>query len=273
MPAAEHSTGSMPLQDWQREMQDCIIVPQTDRTALRAWLHSGSVDVDTQLDIYANAYVLRLSEALRCNYPVLHQALGDEDFDTMAQAYIDRHPSGHTSIRWFGATLASLLRDTQPWRAVPVLSELAVFEWAIRHTVDAADAVRWTVEALLTVPAEKWGKLRFALHPSLSRLSLQWNVPQLMRALTDATESELAPSLVPTVQPGHWLVYRKPDLTSGWHSVSEMEHVALDRLQQGASFGDICVYIAGFTDDEPALKAAGMLRCWVELGLLAIRQL
>jgi hypothetical protein len=269
---AEHSPGALSLRNWQREMQDCIIVPQRDRTTLRAWLDSGSFDVDTQLGIYGNAYFLRLTEALRSNHPMLHQVLGDEDFDTMAQAYIDRHPSAHASIRWFGAKLASFLRDTQPWSSVPVLSELAAFEWAIRHTVDAADDVRWTVEDLLTVPAENWGKLCFALHPSVSRLSLQWNAPQLIRALTDVTESGNAPPLVPAVHPGHWLIYRKPDLTSGWHSVPDMEHAALEHLQQGATFGDICVYIAGFLNGEPALHAAGMLRCWVELGLLVIRE-
>ena len=271
MPAAEHSSGALPLQDWQREMQDGILFPQRDRATLRAWLHAGSVDIDTQLDIYANAYVLRLTEALRSNHPALHHALGDEDFETMAQAYIDRHPSTHASIRWFGSTLAGFLRDTQPWSAVPVLSELAAFEWAIRHTIDAADAVRWTVEDLLTVPAEDWSELRFALHSSVSLLSLQWNAPQLMRTLTDETEAGHAPSLVHNMQPGHWLVYRKLDLTSGWHSVSDMEHAAFERLQQGASFGDICVCIAESTDDKPALHAAGMLRGWLELGLLVIR--
>ena len=145
MPAAERTPGALLLQDWQREMQACIVVPQRDRSTLRAWLHAGSVDIDSQINVYADAYVLRLSEALRCNYPALHQALGDADFETMAQAYIDRHPSAHASIRWYGAALASFLREAQPWCAVPVLSELAEFEWAIRHTIDAADAKRWTV--------------------------------------------------------------------------------------------------------------------------------
>jgi hypothetical protein len=270
MPAAERTPSALLLQDWQREMQACIVVPQRDRSTLRAWLHAGSVDIDTQINVYADAYVLRLSEALRCNYPALHQALGDADFETMAQAYIDRHPSAHASIRWYGAALASFLREAQPWCAVPVLSELAEFEWAIRHTIDAADAKRWTVEDMLSVPAEDWSELRFALHPSVSRLSLQWNAPQLMRALTDETELASVTSLIPAVQPGHWLVYRKPDLSSGWHSLSDREYAAIEHLQQGASFGNICAYIAGFADDDAALQAAGMLRHWLEPGLLVV---
>ena len=128
----------------------------------------------------------------------------------------------------------------------------------------------FTRQDLLSVPAEDWSKLRFALHPSVSRLSLQWNAPQLMRALTDETESASVSSLIPAVQPGHWLVYRKPDRSSGWHSLSDREYAAVEQLQQGASFGNICAYIAGFADDDAALQAAGMLRHWVELGLLVV---
>jgi len=271
MQVAEHSSSEVRLHDWQSALQACIVDPQRDRNQVRAWLQAGSVDCVTQLDVYANAYVLRLIEALRCNYPAICHALGDDDFAVMAKSYIEQHPSVHASIRWFGDALSVFLRDRQPYSQVPVLSELASFEWAIRHTIDAADADRLTVENLLSVPAETWGELQFDLHPSVTLLSLQWNAPQLWHALTDDAESLSGEPVAPLRQPMHWLIYRKPDLVSGWHSLSDTEKEALDRLRHGANFGGICECIARHDNRDAARHAAGLLRLWVEQGVLIHR--
>ena len=272
MPVTEHNGADLRLREWQSALQSCITDPGQDRAPLRACLQDSAAGPDTGLDVYANAYVLRLAEALRCNYPALHQALGDSDFDAMARAYLERHPSSHASIRWFGAALAGFLRATQPWREVPVLAELAAFEWAVRHTIDAANAERLSVDSLLTVPAERWPELRFDLHPSVTLLALEWNAPPLWRALTDPEAAVPGQETQPARSPLHWLVYRKPDLSCGWHSLPADERSALDRLHRGDTFGELCEYIAGQGDSDAAAQAAGWLRAWVESGLLVHRQ-
>jgi hypothetical protein len=261
------------LHEWQSALQGCILDPRRDRYPIRPRLQAGSVDADSQLDIYANAYVMRLAEALRSNYPAVQRALGDEDFDLMARGYLELYPSVHASIRWLGDSLATFLQDREPYCRVPVLSELASFEWAIRHTLDAADADRLTVESLLSVPEQQWGDLRFDLHPSVTRLSLQWNAPQLWHALTDSASTSAEESIEqPVRQPGHWLIYRKPDLVSGWRSLSDSEAAALDVLQQGGTFADICECVAEQGVGDAAMQAAGLLRLWVEQGILARRE-
>jgi Putative DNA-binding domain len=271
MQAVEPGSAGYRLQDWQSTLQDCVVDPQLDRARLRAWLCAGPAGTDVQLDIYSNAYVMRLVEALRCNYPALVHALGDEDFAVMAGPYLEQHPSVHASIRWFGAALAGFLQEREPYCQVPVLSELAAFEWAIRHTIDAADAERLTVDTLLSVPADGWSDLRFDLHPSVTLLFLQWNVPQLWHTLSDEGNAPPAEPAAPARQPAHWLVYRKPDLASGWRSLSAMERAALERVQQGADFGEICECVALQDNCDSALQAAGFLRTWVEQGILVLR--
>jgi hypothetical protein len=271
MHTPEYSSREWRLQEWQSALQACIVDPQQDRERLRPRLQAGSVDVDSQLEIYANAYVLRLVEALRDNYPALHHALGDADFDVMARRYLERYPSTRASIRWFGDSMALFLQERDPWRQVPVLSELAAFEWAVRHTIDAADADRLTTETLLSVPLQDWGELRFDLHPSVTLLSLQWNAPQLWRELTDAATDPSGGAIEPARQPLHWLVYREPDLASGWRSLTDMEQVVLERLQQGATFADLCACIALHDPGDAATRAAGLLRLWIEQGILIAR--
>jgi hypothetical protein len=272
MHTPEYGGRKWRLHEWQSALQACILDPQRDVEPIRLRLRAGAVAVDSQLGIYANAYVMRLIEALRSNYPALHHALGDEDFDGMARRYLESHPSTHASIRWFGGALARFLRDRDPYRRVPALSELAAFEWAVRHTIDAADAERQTTESLLSVRLESWGELRFDLHPSVIILTLQWNAPQLWRELIEAATGPFGTVIEPARQPMHWLVYRKPDLSSGWRSLTEMEKTALEHLQQGAAFADICARIALHDADNAALQAAVLLRSWIEQGILVSRE-
>jgi hypothetical protein len=272
MHTPEYSAREWRLHEWQSALQACVVEPQQDRERIRPRLQAGSVDVDSQLEIYANAYVMRLVEALRSNYPALHHALGDEDFAVMARGYLERYPSTHASIRWFGGSLARFLQDQDSWRRVPVLSELAAFEWALRHTIDAADAERLTTETLLSVPVQDWGELQFDLHPSVTLLSLQWNAPQLWRDLADTATAPSGTAVEPARQPMHWLVYRKPDLASGWRSVTGMEQSVLEGLQQGATFADLCACIALHEAGDAAMQAAVMLRSWVEQGIVVSRE-
>ena len=63
----------------------------------------------SRLRIYADAYRLRLTDALAHNYPCLQQLLGAEAFAALAQRYLDEHPSTSVSVRWFGHQLAAEL--------------------------------------------------------------------------------------------------------------------------------------------------------------------
>lgn len=257
----------MQLREWQDRFQQSIFQPEKHDGMLFDNLLSGSTSKQTQLDIYHNAYVIRLVEALRSNYPALHQLLGDHDFAAMGRAYLNKHPPTHASIRWFGDSLALFLEHRAPYADLPVLSELARFEWALRHTIDAADAKVITVESLQAVSPEQWGDLQFVLHPSANILELQWNIPQIWQALSD----EKAPP-APEKKAMHWIVHRQPDLVGAWRSVSDLELAALDCLTGGGNFSDICVVVARLVNDadESALRSAELLRLWVDQGLISI---
>ena len=264
----------MQLLDWQATVQASIVSPPTEATTrILAWLrHAGDsaekVSAAQRLDVYINGYVLRLTEALRTNYPAVHQLLGDDDFDRLALCYLQAHPPAQASIRWFGAQLAGFMSGEVPYSAVPAMAELAEFEWALRHTVDAADAVMLTPDYLHTLTPTAWANLRLDLHPSLSILSLHWNAPHIWRALNN---SESPPA--PVAQAGDWLVYRQPDLVSGWRSAAALEIAALRAIARGLSFADLCAALCELMADVDAapMAAATFLRDWVAQGLVSLR--
>jgi putative DNA-binding protein len=250
------------LAELQRRFQRHLLTG--DGAIASAVVDSERVPVATRLKVYADAYRLRLIEALGNNYPRLEQFLGKPAFAQLANEYIDRHPSGYRSVRWFGHRLPELLAKTraqEPW-----LHDLAAFEWAIAGAFDSADSAVVTVDALGHVSADLWSGLRFELHPSVQRVIVSSNAPALFKALS-AEETPADPIVLE--KPQTWLVWRE-DFTSQYRSLTAGESAALDAVVSGATFGEICAILCDWHDeDQVPLVAAGMLKSWIADKLIA----
>lgn len=252
----------MLLHEWQLALQDAAL-GISDRVSLA--LKRDSTPPSIGLGIYANAYSSRLEEALRSNFPALHHLLGDDEFKTIAARYLANHPSQHSSIRWFGEHLARFLGEVEPYRSTPVMHELAAFEWAIRHTIDAAGAVRTEFQEMTALAPREWGALRFSLHPSLTILDLEWNVLPIWHALTNRT---VPPTPCPA--PQCCLVWRQRDFISAWRSCDFFEATALRALGAGATVAELCESPALHRNEVALIpeRVAGLIRNGVDGGFL-----
>ena len=226
---------------------------------------TARVPLATRLQIYAGAYGSRLAEALGNNFPALAQLLGAEDFHTLAHAYVHRHDSPYFSIRYYGDALPEFLVAEERYAAVPLLAELARWEWAMTCVFDAADATPLAHEALARIAPQQWAQLRFGWHPSVHRLSLAWNVPQIWQALTSAAER---PAVKFNEAPVEWLLWRR-ELTSYFRSLSATEAAVLDAARSGWPFGELCGLLCDELGEAQApAHAATLLRDWVASGLI-----
>jgi len=252
------------LHDWQQQLQHAILAGDSSDRLLHAVRRQGVI-AEQRVGIYQDAYHLRLAEALASNYPAIAQYLGEADFGALARAFATALPSCHASIRWFGDSLARFLHTQLPWSSNPVLHELAQFEWALRHTVDAADKEPLTVPALRVLPPESWAQLPLVLQPAATILRLDWNATGFWSALVD----HLA---VPARQycPQHWLVYRRQDFMAMWRSIGDDEARLLRLIGEGINFGDLCEAMAEQAVEPEAIpaQAALLLHQWVDAGLL-----
>ena len=249
----------------QRSFQDYLL---HRNDGFEAAVHNGDkADRTTLLDVYRDGYALRLIEALTADYPGLLAMAGPVDFDRMARAYIDRHPSRHPSIRWYGRGLADFLATTPPFDGTPAAAEMARFEWALGEAFDAADATPITAEALMALPTEAWETLRFTALPSSRRVTLTFEVPPAWQRHSAVEPGTLDIARAP--EPQTWAIWR-PDLVSNFRSLEPDETVLLDALVEGRSFPELCDAIANQTGEEQApARAAGLLRAMVEGGMIA----
>lgn len=223
-------------------------------------------DAATRLDVYHQAYRLRLAEILRNDFDGLLAMLGDDEFQEMALAYLQVHPSTHASVRWFGRHLAAFLATAAPYAQQPQLAEMAAFEWAWGQAFDAADAEPVTDTGLAAVAAGEWAGLRIVLHPSLQRLKLEWNVPEIFSALTRGEKLPPAVARRPAVE---WIVWRQ-QLQLVWRSLADDELAALSAAARGETFASICEGLCEWHDtSEVPMRAATLLKSWLAEGLVA----
>lgn len=223
------------------------------------------VPIATRLSIYGDGYCSRLIEALQANFPVLSELLGEVDFASLGTAYVRSHDSPFFSIRYYGNGLADFLATAPEYSGAPVLAELARWEWMMTEVFDAADAGAVGVADLAQLAPQEWAELRFGLHPSVRRLALAWNAPQIWNAVSDKEEP---PEVEFSAVPVEWVLWRQ-ELRTYFRSLQPGEAGALEAVRDGQSFGELCALLcAEFGEDAAPARAAGFLRGWVESGML-----
>lgn len=250
-----------------REVQNAFqaYIKERDPAMLEHVVSTPAATAQQRLEIYAEAYRLRLLETLQVDFPGLHGLLGDTQFEQLGRAYIDACPSRHASIRWYGARLADFLGQQVPYSEQPALAELARFEWTQGEVFDAPDAPPVGMDALQAIAPRQWGDLNVQVHPSARVLHLSWNVPVVWQAL-DAGNTP--PALSAAETPTAWLMWRR-ELQPHWRSLQADEAWALAQAADGGSFGDICEGLQAWLDSaEIALRAAGFIKQWVTDELL-----
>ena len=219
---------------------------------------------DIRIGIYANAYRLRLLEALAHNFPMLEQYLHGDEFVRIGRDYLADHPSTAISVRDVGAQLADWLSDHcagEPW-----LGEFARFEWALANAFDARDSEVLPLERVSAIAADDWARMTFAFTPATQRLTLHTNAPQLYRAVAHDEDAPRAHELDTSCE---WLIWRR-ETAAQYRSLTELEALAFDALFNGGTFGDACeVMFDHSAGDQIAVHAAAFLKRWLEDELIA----
>jgi hypothetical protein len=207
---------------------------------------------DHGLDVYREAYDVRLRTVLATDFPKLAEALGDEPFADAIRGYLADCPSRHPSVRHVGNRLADWLRDHPPPGA-PWAAELARLEWARVDAFDAADQDPVDATVLAGLAPDAWAGLALQPVASLAVLSCDWPV---LRLWDD-------PSLRPDgPEPVHLRVWRQGHAV--FHCRIEPDEAeALALAGAGAPFATLCETLGD------AARAAALLGRWLADGLIA----
>ena len=258
-------TNAGSLTDLQRAFQDYVLESGDGFTG--SVRDTSKADRRTLLDVYRDGYALRLIEVLTTDYPGVLAMAGPADFDHMARAYIAAHPSRHPNARWVGKHLPDFLSSTPPYDKSPAAAEMARFEWVLGEAFDSPDEKPVAAAAVMSVPPEAWETISFAPLPSLRRLDFAFDVPPSWQRREDVEPGEL--EVAPLAEPVAWVIWR-PELMSNFRSLEPDEAAMLDAMIEGRPFPALCEALLAYVEEDQApARAAGLLRSWVEEGMIA----
>lgn len=253
----------MKLKDFQDRFQRAIL---DGDDAILADIPDGARETkENLLDVYRNAYVLRLVDVVGNDHEQLKAYVGDEAFDQLARAYIAAHPSHNPNARWFAHALPEFLKASETYAKTPVLAELAALERALNDAFDGADAPHLRLADLTAIPPDRWSGLAFVRHPTVAMLDAHTNAADIWSAVK-AGEEPPAPSNAS--EAGLLLVWRF-DSMSRFRTLCAEEAMMWREGVNGQPFGRLCELLAVYDDPDGApMRAAGYLKGWLDAGLL-----
>ena len=119
---------------------------------------------DGALAVYRNTVIHGAVEALRSNYPVVEQIVGEEMFEGLAVEFSAACPPRTPVLATYGATFAEWLTK-QPWiEDLPYLADVARIERLHVESLVAPDADPLLVDDARSLDLTE---LRLTLHPAL----------------------------------------------------------------------------------------------------------
>lgn len=211
-----------------------------------------------RMTFYANAYRMRLQEALNIDYERLHGYLGDDLFATLMQQYIDNYPSHHPSLRHFGQHLIELVEAMEPFNRYPEIAEITHIEQAFANSFDAADSDSVSLNQLAQLQPDAWATLTLRFHAAVQLLPQQYNSFQMWKALSN---EETPPEK--KIDESTWLIWRQ-ELVSRYRALENAEYAALKVAMSAGSFADVCAALMEYLDEhEIPQRAVGYLQQWI----------
>jgi hypothetical protein len=126
----------------------------------------GAIERQPGFAVYRNTGAAALIGALRGNYPVVAEILGDEGFGHVAMAFARHRPPRDAVLIGYGERFGDFLA-AQPFACeIPYLADVACLERLRTEAHMAAQAPSLDFRHLGQVGAAGWADLRLHLHPA-----------------------------------------------------------------------------------------------------------
>ena len=222
---------------------------------------SRTLNPTGRLEIYADAYFLRLRDVLAEDFPRVAKLVGEETFDALVRHYLKAQPSTEPSVRHLGRAMAEFIRnrdDLPAW-----VEDLAALEWARVNAFDAPDDEPLTMGNLAGIDPETWPQLRMAPVRSLAIVNAAWPVHRLW-AEGHGEDPEGQKPGTTSIR-----VWRRADFTVLHAPMDRHEAAAVNRLLAESTLGEICQVFDDLDEQEGAAQAGALLLRWLEDEIIA----
>lgn len=246
------------LRELQRGFAGAVLTRDLARFAHA--IAPGRLTPAQHLQVYRNNVAISLTDALAAAYPVVARLVGADFFAHAADQFIRRHPPASGNLHDFGAELAGFLAEFGPATALVYLPDVARLEWAFHEAFHAADHAPFDLARLAGVAPDRYGTLRFTLHPSARLIASPYPIHRIWQANQPAQSGEETIDLA--AGPARLLVVRR-GLDVEVEALAPAEFVFLSAMAEHAPFAAAC---ARAVAAEPAFDVTQALQDHVRRG-------
>lgn len=213
---------------------------------------------EERLNVYANAYFVRLLEALGAVFPAVHRALGAERFARLAADYLALHPSRSPIIENAAEALPDFLRGHALGRRQPFLADLARLEWEVLDCLYTNRLPPLDPRALSAVAADAWASARLTIDPSARLFEAEWPVDLVWSGASEQPRRRKRRLLL--CRDDHWVRVEAVDAAAAG---------AFHLLREGRTLGRVCEGLESACGPQRAAKIAQrLLGDWCRTGVI-----
>lgn len=226
-------------------------------------LDGSGLLVDAGIQIYRDAYKIRLKESLATNFSATIDALGPATFDTIYDKYLATYPPDSFAICDFGKNLPGFLLSNLADR---FFGDLAQCEWARIHVQECDEfRNRLTLEELANLDPESWPALKFTF--SADHLVFSCSYPVISCLSADWIQLDLAKI---AARDEYYLIYRQSG--SVFHeTVSKSEFQFYHEFRAGKNFEDAAACLSDHEEERVSLAAPILVR-WISREMILAPQ-
>ncbi|MCF4979631.1 cardiolipin synthetase [Pseudomonas sp. ICMP 8385] len=258
----------MRLIDWQLAFERHLLAEAGNCGFASTLIGGPTLDVETGLAIYHNAYRARLLEVMQGDFPAVWHWLGDDEFAGLVAAYVQRYPSAHFSLRWLGQRFADFIDEHLVAEQAAPLVELARLEWAFTLAFDAPAGQPLSLPDMTRLAPEAWPLLQVEWVPAVQQVLCRFNSRQIWRAVKAQAGF---PGSQPLPLAEVCLIWRDQQVCR-YRSLEPAEAYALaGMVDKGWTFSELCAELAVTYQEGAPLQAVTWLKQWVQDGLLQCR--
>ena len=177
-----------------REVQHAVrrsVVLRED-SAAAAFIVDDGLAPEQRLSVYRNTFVSSLTTALRLSFPATYRLVGAEFFEGAAQIFVHEQPPSGAYLDEYGAGFPEFLARFPPAEALAYLPDVARLEWGVNRALHAPDVEALDVARLAGLDETDHDHVRFAAHPSVSLLRVDYPVDVIWRAVLAQDDTALA---------------------------------------------------------------------------------
>lgn len=211
-----------------------------------------------RLDIYHNAYRIRLIDVLSDTFEHTAIYLGDDWFQQLAADYVQLHHSTYKNIGLYGEAFPGFLAERLP--DDKEISELALMDWTLRRAFDGADSAVMTRDDLQQLASEG-SSIHLQPVPTLTMCTHDFNTLDIWHAIN---QDQTPPVVEQLPHPIDMLIWRKGH-SPHFRSLAPMESAAIACIASGATLDDIGATLENeFPGADVATEFGIMLHRWLD---------